>query len=143
MIRDASLRQSKVLGVPADFDELQGFNDHKRKKMKAEQMTSSELKKHADILYSFCIRPSLCRPDVVFLHDSILGLAECLKSYYTYLDEKNAAISENHLKSHPVREVDKFINVRPIPPCSKHQVREEYSKIDEALSCADVLEPVY
>lgn len=131
-INSAAMRNRGVQPVPTVFDKFTGYNNTKRKKMKSQPMSSSELNSHSQALYSLLLRPVLnSSPMWVKAHDEIKALADCLISYKNYLDSKNTEIKELHRLPYPVRTVAEYTTVEHRP--KDMDVKEQYKKLDEAV----------
>ncbi|KAI8503983.1 hypothetical protein Bbelb_180510 [Branchiostoma belcheri] len=131
VINDAALRKKSVTAVPVAFDKYQGYNDYKRKKMKAQQMSSTQLNSHAQALYSLCNRPVMKSSAAwVEVHNDIEKLADCLSAYREHLDEMLESQAKRHESDHPVRELENNCSV---------EHRTSSSEVEETRSQSELL----
>ena len=131
VINDRASRAKDVKPIPYWFEQFQGYNEVKRKKVKENPISSSTLKSHADALFSICQRPiMILSKEWKALRNDIESLAACLASYTKFLDETNKQMKENHSSSLPARSIDgTSIEYRS---CTKH-VEPQYSLLDDIM----------
>lgn len=99
-----------------DYD---GFNDVKRKKMKALPMSSSELESHAQALFSLLMKPVVnssaqCKNFGI----EIQSLAECYLAYSRYLNKQNMNMQSRQALPYPARTVDKDATLEHRQKCA-------------------------
>ncbi|XP_078662871.1 uncharacterized protein LOC144906461 isoform X3 [Branchiostoma floridae x Branchiostoma belcheri] len=141
VINDAALRKKSVTAVPVAFDKYQGYNDYKRKKTKAQQMSSTQLNSHAQALYSLCNRPVMKSSAAwVEAHNDIEKLADCLSAYREHLDKMLESQAKRHESDHPVRELENNCSVEH--RTSSSEVRMQYRALDKRMQEAEYHEPV-
>ncbi|MES9906146.1 MAG: hypothetical protein ABW168_26140, partial [Sedimenticola sp.] len=98
--------------VTVEFDDFSGFNEHRRKKLKSQPLDSSELKAHAETLFSLCDRPIMqTSPAWEQGYDVIKALAHSLWSYHKYLGKVYEQIEESRNLDHPVRPLSEYASV--------------------------------
>ena len=135
-INDAAQRRKEVLPIPPAFGDFDGFNDLKRKKMKAMQLSQQELESHSQALYSLSMKP-VCNSSHKWQNGSseIQQLADCFKGYKDFLVKQNETVQANHNLDYPVRTIDKEATVehRQKTPF----LRKNYSQLDQAVKEAD------
>ena len=125
------------------FDEFQGFNEHRRKKLKAQPMESDRLKSHAEALFSLCTRPMMRSSEPWEVgYEMIKSLAECFAAYSDYLSHQKEKVQENRMLDHPVRQVSENTSVQTVHK-SVFQIREQYQLLDKSVCLVDALEPVF
>ena len=136
-INDASQRRKEVLPIPPAFEDYDGFNDFKRKKLKAMQLSQQTLDSHSQALYSLLMKPVLnSSPAWKNASCEIQQLAECLKAYKDFLIKQNEIVHSNHALEHPVKTIDKEATVEhrnKTPFIVKHM----YSQLDKAVTEAE------
>lgn len=57
VIDEASRHKKNIQPVPDVFSKYEGFNDLKRKKLKSQPLKSTDLKTHAEAIYSLLLKP--------------------------------------------------------------------------------------
>ena len=84
-INDAALRRKEVLPIPLAFQNFDGFDERRRKKLKGLQLSSMELNSHSQVLYSLLQKPIINRsPSWRAAEREIKQLADCLYAYHEY-----------------------------------------------------------
>ncbi|XP_060561163.1 uncharacterized protein LOC132720934 [Ruditapes philippinarum] len=143
VINDRSRREVAVYSVPTAFEDFVGFNDHRRKKLKAQPLESNVLKSHAEALFSLCTRPLLrSSPQWEQAYQDIKDLASCLWSYHSYLDRKRHVSETYRNMDHPARPIAKYTSIYTVHKCTS-EVKHTYKLLDKALNIADLYEPVF
>ncbi|XP_060553483.1 uncharacterized protein LOC132714606 [Ruditapes philippinarum] len=143
VINDRSRREVAVYSVPTAFEDFVGFNDHRRKKLKAQPLESNVLKSHAEALFSLCTRPLLrSSPQWEQAYQDIKDLASCLWSYHSYLDRKRLVSETYRNMDHPARPIAKYTSIYTVHKCTS-EVKHTYKLLDKALNIADLYEPVF
>jgi hypothetical protein len=104
---DAAKHKSEVKSFPQVFEEFEGYNDLKRKRMKAMLMKSSELNSHSEALYSLLLKP-IVNSSVPWKRagDEIKDLADCLAAYSAYLKAQTKIIASYHQSEYPAKTID-------------------------------------
>lgn len=98
--------------MPSVFDDFQGYNEHRRKKLKAQPLQSDQLKSHAETLFGLCNRPVMRTSEAwEKAYEDIKSLAQCLLSYHEYLEAKKVQSEDNRNMDHPARQIDKHCSV--------------------------------
>ena len=142
-INERSRKEKSVLEIPARIDQFQGYNEHKRKKLKAQPLEAEQLKNHSDILYSLCLQPIMRSSESwEASYNDIKLLADCLMSYSQYLSSQNDKMKSLSKLDHPVRQVSEHTTATHILKCGT-EVRHDYKLLDKALLLADEYEPVF
>lgn len=142
-INDASLRKQTLLPVPNIFNDYDGYNEVKRKKLKSCPLSASLLDSHAQALYSLLMKP-VVNSSVSWKQgaEDIKQLAECFTAYKEYLVVQNKTAKENQSKLYPVRTIDKEATIEHRYGNLSGQIREKYVDINEAVTSAGIMAPV-
>lgn len=118
-IHDAS-RLSSVKDIPTPFnaEEFKNLNNTKKKKIKAQKLSATELNSHSQALYSLLMKPVVrSSPAWCTAYTDIQNLADCLNSYCQYLNKKLKQIQKNQDLTHPVKTVGEHATVEHKPKC--------------------------
>ncbi len=140
--RGASFHSTLVKPVPSVWDDFQGFNDVKRKKVKECPMSRDELLRHARDLKSLCVRPSLDTSDGNrCFRKEIESLSDCLQGYATYLKEKLEEVQTSQASARPHHQVqqDTYVLYRE----GTENIRSEYQELNETVKNSDMWCPVF
>ncbi|XP_061162951.1 uncharacterized protein LOC133172143 [Saccostrea echinata] len=106
VIDEASRRKKNVQPVPVVFSKYKGFNDLKRKKLKSQPLKFSDLKMHAEAIYSLMLKPVVnSSPEWKTESDNFKQLANCMLCYRQYSEEQQRATTSYHALTHPVRTI--------------------------------------
>lgn len=131
----AEYGQPNVVSVPFAFAAYSGYLNVKRRKIKEQQMQSSELKSHAEALASLLLRPTASSPAWAQFKEDIRSLYECLSGYSIFLDKQVMKMSEYHSSQQPARLISEHCTVIE---CTKtDSVLEVYSLLDSAVRQAN------
>lgn len=81
-INTVALQFKDVLPIPKEFENFDGYNDYKRKRVKVDQLSLDVLEGHSQALYSLLLKP-ICNSTTCWVSGSqnIKQLADCLQSY--------------------------------------------------------------
>jgi hypothetical protein len=126
--------------VPEIWSPFQGYNDVKRKKVKAQQMSESELRLHVSALYSLAMKPYMKTPAFLKIATEITNLATCMEKYADYLQDQLKKQNANQSMMHPVRMVETEVSIEYRQPCSL--VKEDYTLFEKDVLDAGLLKPV-
>ena len=143
VINDAAAQRKDLIEIPPFFENYQGYNDIKRKKVKEQPLSCTLLYSHSQALYSICNRHVMkYNPEWEKMQESIKGVADCFAAYKNYLTEQKQVQGNIRTLDHPVRQVsDECVvearakTLSPIPA--------EYKILDEEVKKAGVLCPVF
>ncbi|XP_052793028.1 uncharacterized protein LOC128226946 [Mya arenaria] len=132
-INDAAARYKDVLPVPPAFENYDGYNDVKRKKIKMTQMSARELESHSQALYSLLMKP-VVSSTAKWLDGKkeIEQLAECLGSYNKYLEKKNSDSLNIQNRTEPARTIDKHATLETRMG-SPFGVNDKYELLNKAV----------
>lgn len=139
-INDAAKHKSEVKSFPSVYEEFEGYNDLKRKKLKAMPMAVSELESHSAALYSLLVKP-IINSSVPWKRacNEIKDLADCLAAY---LKDQTKKMTSYHESDYPARTIAKDATVEYRQKCS-FGVKQMYNILDEAVRSAGENKPVY
>lgn len=142
-INDAAKHKAEVKSFPQAYDEFEGYNDVKRKKLKAMPMKATELESHSEALYSLLMKP-IINSSVPWKRagDEIKDLADCLAAYSSYLKNQTKEMTSYHESEYPARTIDKDATVEHRHRCT-FGVKQIYMILDEAVRSAGENEPVF
>lgn len=122
-----------------DYD---GFNDVKRKKMKALPMSSSELESHAQALFSLLMKPVVnSSAQWKNFGIEIQSLAECYLAYSRYLNKQNMNMQSRQALPYPARTVDKDATLEHRQKCA-FGIKPAYQLLENAVKLAGKSVPV-
>ncbi|WAQ96968.1 hypothetical protein MAR_029658 [Mya arenaria] len=140
-INDTSLRFKDVVPVPEPFEKFQGYNEFKRKKLKAQPLTQDGLHSHSEALFSLLNRPIFSSSWFEFKAD-VETLATCLCRYKEYLQKQLTSQSERQSADHPPRTVGSDISIEH--RAKSVFVKEKYLVFDQAVAqCPDTNVPIF
>ena len=117
--------------MPEPFEKLQGYNDFKRKKLKAQPMTQDGLNSHSEALYSLLNRPIFSSGWTEF-KPVVEALANCLCRYKEYLNKQLRSQTERQSMDHPPRTVGSDISIQHRTKAIF--VREKYLEFDQIVT---------
>lgn len=142
-INDAAKHKAEVKSFPQAYDEFEGYNDVKRKKLKAMPMKATELESHSEALYSLLMKP-IINSSVPWKRagDEIKDLADCLAAYSSYLKNQTKEMTSYHESEYPARTIDKDATVEHRHRCT-FGVKQIYMILDEAVRSAGENKPVF
>ena len=140
-INDRASKEKDVLPVPEEFENFQGYNQYKRKKMKAAQLDKSSLTSHAEALFSLVNKPYI-RSTAGLQHvgSEVLKLAQCFSSYANYLSKQNDRVKQVSSSDRPCRTVDKDTVVET-KKAALYGVNKQYVLLDAAVRAAGLNNP--
>ena len=143
VINDASKHKKEVLSFPMAFDDYDGYNNIKRKKLKSMPLTATELESHSEALYSLLMKPVVSSSSAwKKAAEEIKQLAACLAAYSSYLKAQKEKIQQYHNSDHPARTIDKLATVEHREKCT-FGVKKVYSILDEVIISSEEKKPVY
>ena len=144
VVQAASQINTKITPVPSVFDAFQGYNDLKRKKLKSQQMRAQELQSHEEALLGLCIRPIMNTSyGWCDAYKCLQSLAQCLRTYKTYLLDKSESQTKYRKLDHPARQVQTDISVEHKNKTFTGTTKEQYRLLESDVANACVLEPVF
>lgn len=116
---DVSSQTKEVISVPLPFQKYDGYNDIKRKKMKALPLSPKDLDMHSQVLYSLCTKP-IMKTTVAWtqLQEDLLSLADCFQKYKKYLDDRASQQEALRQRKAPARQISKTCSVEYRCPAS-------------------------
>ena len=139
VIRDASAHDGSVQCIPDIWDNFQGFNETKRKRMKEQPLSYDILTSHCETILSVVNRPVFCSPTLKGLKESMELLQQSFHTYCLYLKAKNVCMQKKHNLEQPCRQVDKDISIH----CSKAgNVNERFRKLDNTMLSVGEWDPI-
>ncbi|XP_061191740.1 uncharacterized protein LOC133199978 [Saccostrea echinata] len=142
VIDEASRHKKNVQPVPVVFSKYEGFNDLKRKKLKSQPLKLSDLKMHAEAIYSLMLKPVVnSSPEWKTESDNFKQLANCMLCYSQYLEEQQRATTSYHALTHPVRTKGEHATVEH--RSSGVTIKLKYSLLDAAMREAQPESPVF
>ncbi|VDH89562.1 Hypothetical predicted protein [Mytilus galloprovincialis] len=142
-INDASMRKQAVLPIPKIYNDYDGYNDIKRKRVKSCPLSASLLDSHAQALYSLLMKPVVnSSPSWKQGAEDVKQLADCLIAYREHLLVQNETTQANQSKLYPVRTIDKEATIEHRRGNLLGQIKDKYGKINEAVFNAEVMVPV-
>ena len=139
-IDEAASRSADVKPVPDLFSSFSGYNDFKRKKIKAGQLSQVELESHAGALFGLLNKPYMKLSFFSNVVTDIQLLSDCLSSYAEHLKTKLGETKNNASLDFPVRAIDDHATVQ-----SKEKtlvLDPRYTIIDDAVRMAGIGNPV-
>ncbi|XP_053376613.1 uncharacterized protein LOC123531671 [Mercenaria mercenaria] len=125
--------------IPTRFAKYTGYNDFKKKRKATPQLSSHELKQHADLV--FRLSSSTYALSWAAFKEDLNGLSVCLHQYASYLDQNNTKQKFRQSLLHPARQVGDHAVVQPYPKCLG-PVKLCYSMLDQVLSESEEYAPV-
>ena len=143
VINDVAYHVSAVKPIPGFFSQaaFRDQNDFKQKKCAKPKLYATDLKSHSNDLYSILLSGNTqATAEWASFREEVNQLADCLKRYAEYLDEKSEKIATNHSLLRPVRSVSSHATVEPRYPTSK--INPWYQLLDEALKTTGENKPV-
>lgn len=137
------MRKQSVLPIPKIFNDYDGYNEVKRKRLKSCPLSASLLDSHAQALYSLLMKP-VVNSSTSWKQgaEDIKQLADCLIAYKEHLIVQNETAQANQSKLYPVRTIDKEATVEHRRGNMLGQIRDKYGKINEAVINAGIMVPV-
>lgn len=142
VINDASLRKKTVLPIPCAFQDYTGYDDTRRKKVKAQQLTQSSLTSHSEALVSLLLKPVFrTTPAWSKAEIEIKQLSDCLLAYANHLKMQLEVQVCNQKLDHPVRTLDEHATMEHRHKCALG-VRKAYAKLDADVRAAGIGSPV-
>lgn len=124
------------------FSKYEGFNDLKRKKLKSQPLKFSDLKMHAEAIYSLMLKPVVnSSPEWKTESDNFKQLANCMLLYSQYLEEQQRATTSYQALTHPVRTVGEHATVEH--RSSGVTIKLKYSLLDAAMRETQLESPVF
>ena len=133
-INEASRQAKEVTRIPKLFEGYVGYNDIKRKKVKAMPLSSDLLHLHAQALYSLLLKPYVkSTGSRKTISDRIRDLADCLNNYREYLNRK-ADSSKYKSSLAPAKTLNENSSIRHLEPCENLDKTYEnlYQDVKEA-----------
>jgi len=141
-INDAAKYRKDVLSIPSAFVDYDGYNEVKRKKMKAVPLRSSELDSHSQALFSLLMKPVVnSSAQWKEAGIEIKSLAECYLAYSTYLNQQNKNMQSRQALPYPARTVDQDATLEHRQKCLLG-IKPAYSILDNAIKSAGKNVPV-
>lgn len=142
VIDEASRHKKNIQPVPDVFSKYEGFNDLKRKKLKSQPLKSTDLKTHAEAIYSLLLKPVVnSSPEWKTESDNFKQLANCMMCYSQYLEGQQKATTSYHALTHPVRTIGEHATVEH--KSSGVTIKSKYSLLDAAMREAQLESPVF
>ena len=106
VINDAAQRKRNVLPIPQAFAAYVGYNNLKRKKLKSQPMTATELNSHGQALFSLLLKPVVnSSSSWKIMAQDIQELGESLLSCKEHLNDQLRVQTTNQELDHPVRTI--------------------------------------
>ena len=139
-IDDAARRSGDVKAVPDLFSAFSGYNDFKRKKVKAGQLSQTDLDSHAGALFGLLNKPYMRLSFFANVVTDIQLLADCLSSYAEHLKMKLSETKNNASLDFPVRTIDSHTTVEFKDKTLVLDPR--YSVLDTAVRLAGIGNPL-
>lgn len=134
-------RTENILYICGRFAKYTGYNDFRKKRKAAPQLSSQDLKQHADLLFRLTSM-SYIKTNWRNVISDIESLAMCLQSYCSKLDKYNDQQKQRQGQPQPVRPLGKYSSVQYNPPCTGI-LNPRYSIIDQVVRESDVYLPIY
>ena len=127
--------------VAAVWDQYQGYNDIKRKKLKEMQLSSQALEQHAQALLQVCMKPCMeSTANITGFREDIQGLADCFLKYSTHLKLQLKKQTDRQKQTVPLRLVCEDVSVQHRNAVDELDSR--YILLDEAVTTSGILNPV-
>ena len=122
---------STIVKIPEVFQNLDGFNEIKRKKQKSLPLERADLLSHAEALYSLLLRPGASTKQWELFSTEVKQMADCLSTYAEYLRIKAEEVTKTQSQMRPARTVSEDISVRHV--VSTQCMDTVYRSIDDAV----------
>lgn len=140
-IEDRCKHVSGLITVPDCYQIFSGYNDTKRKKMKAEQLEREKLKLHANALHGLLLKPYMNSSDAWREEAKhIESLAKCLHNYAEYLNIQNIKMKTIQIASSPPRTLDEDTSIQFRP--ANHFMDSKYDLINSAVTTVGINYPI-
>ena len=139
-INNARKHHSSIIPIPKVFENFDGYNDVKRRKMKSLPLDRTTLHSHTQALYSLLLRPCASTEKWKSLADDVKQLADSLTSYEEYLRVKSESITSVRSSMAPARQLSEDMTIKHTP--STTLMNNRYNLIDEAVRENGIRNPV-
>ncbi|KAK7092705.1 hypothetical protein V1264_008410 [Littorina saxatilis] len=140
-INDRANKVHGVLPIPEEFEQFAGYNEIKRKKIKALQLHKATLSDHAEVLFSLVNKSYMSSTaGLKLVRSEVTKLAMCFSAYANYLSKQTDEVQGNAARSRPCRTVDEHTTVEA-RTASVSKVSKQYVLLDAAVRNAGVNNP--
>lgn len=132
--------ESRHIHIPDTFKMFSGYNDYKRKKEKAPQLSADELDYHIQQLGGMVLQPWMSSDLFLSLKSEVENLVEAMRKYYQYLVDKNSVMTLHH---HSMESSQTLENASVKVISATISQLSDYVELDEKLQLLKLYEPLF